>query len=140
MPDRVFTGASGSRIFFSSIPDGIYSSRDREMRDQLDKSLIALRRQELATVWHDGKLSGGRIREEEITDHLEAAEIILLLLSPDFLASDFCYNQMLQAMKRHENGEAVVIPVFLHPTDGWEELSFGKLTSLPIDEQLHSCE
>jgi TIR domain len=69
----------------------------------------------------------------EIDKHLESASIILLLVSPDFLASDYCYDiEMKRAMERHDRGEARVIPIFLRPCD-WTGAPFGKLQGLPTD-------
>ena len=69
----------------------------------------------------------------EIASRLEQAEVILLLVSPDFLASDYCYGlEMKRALERHESGEARVIPVILRPTS-WSKLPFSKLQALPKD-------
>ncbi|HEX9732192.1 MAG TPA: AAA family ATPase, partial [Thermoanaerobaculia bacterium] len=63
---------------------------------------------------------------------LEKAHVILLLVSPDFIASDFCWStEMARAMERHEAGTARVIPVLLRPVDNWQEAPFGKLQGLP---------
>jgi len=66
-----------------------------------------------------------------IDDHLKTAQIILLLISPDFLASDYCYSiEMQRAIERHETGEARVIPIILQPVD-WQNTPFSKLQVLP---------
>src|SRR5205807_9146396 len=60
------------------------------------------------------------------------AHIILLLVSPDFIASEYCYSiEMKRAIERHEKGEARVIPVILRPVDNWKSTPFGKLSPLP---------
>ena len=65
--------------------------------------------------------------------HLNSAQIILLLISPDFMASDYCYGvEMKRAMERYERGEAQVIPVILRPVY-WQGAPFGKLQALPKD-------
>src|SRR5439155_15166089 len=69
----------------------------------------------------------------EISQHLEEADIILLLISPYFIASDYCYEiEMTRAMERHEAGDARVIPIILEPSD-WQKLPFGKLLAIPKD-------
>lgn len=69
----------------------------------------------------------------DIASRLEQAEVILLLISPDFLASDYCYGlEMKRALERHESGEARVIPIILRPTS-WSTLPFSKLLALPKD-------
>jgi hypothetical protein len=78
-------------------------------------------------------LGAGSDWAREVDTHLRTAHIILLLISPDFLASDYCYNvEMMKALKRHEDGEAVVIPVILRPAS-WLETSLSKLQALPED-------
>ena len=70
---------------------------------------------------------------DEIDDNLDRADIILLLISADFIASDYCYEKEMQrAMARHNNSEAVVIPIILRPTD-WQNTPFSKLQFLPKD-------
>jgi hypothetical protein len=58
---------------------------------------------------------------------------VLLLISPDFIASDYCYErEMERALERHHKGEARVIPVILRPCD-WHGLRFGELLATPKD-------
>jgi tetratricopeptide (TPR) repeat protein len=115
-------------VFFS------YASEDKKLRDQLDKHLSMLRRQGLIASWYDEEIGAGEEREREIAEHLKAAHLVLLLVSPDFLASDSCYSQeMEEAVKRHETSVAHVIPILLRPTEGWEHAPFGKLQPLPIN-------
>ena len=85
-------------------------------------------------MWHDRNISAGTEWEREINKHLNEADIILLLISPDFIASDYCYSkEMKWAMDRHERGEARVIPIILRPVDNWKGAPFGKLQALPKD-------
>lgn len=87
----------------------------------------------LIDTWHDRDISAGTEWEPEIQKHLNEAQIILLLVSPDFMASEYCYGiEMKKAMERHERKEAHVIPVILRPVL-WHGSSFGKLQALPID-------
>ncbi len=108
-----------------------YVRKDQSLLNELKTHLIPLQRRGLINVWSDTDISPGREREEEIKKHLRTAQIILLLVSPDFLASDYCYsNQMSQAMERHERGEVCVIPVILRHAI-WHNTPFGKLEALP---------
>jgi tetratricopeptide (TPR) repeat protein len=110
-----------------------YAHKDERLRDQLDTHLAMLKRDGLVTAWHDRKIVPGHEWNPAIDQHLNSAALILLLISPDFIASDFCYgSEMQQAMKRHEAGEARVVPIFLRPCD-WKTAPFGKLQGLPTN-------
>src|SRR6266487_4558204 len=98
-----------------------YAREDEGLLNQLKTHLKALQRQELIDTWHDRNISAGTEWEREINKHLNEADIILLLISPDFMASDYCYSvEMKRALERHKAGEAYVIPIILRPVD-WEE-------------------
>lgn len=117
--------ASPIEVFFS------YSERNRDLRDKLETHLAILKRKGVIRGWHDGEIGAGEERDKALVEHLETAKIILLLISADFLASDFCYDvEMQRAIERHARGEARVIPVILDACD-WEGAPFGKLSSLP---------
>src|SRR5579859_4838878 len=104
-------------------------------RKELDKQLSLLKRQGVITGWHDRQISAGTEWENEINEHLNSAQIILLLISPDFMASPYCYSKELQqAIKRHEAGKARVIPIILRPVT-WEDAPFGKLEVLPTNSK-----
>jgi hypothetical protein len=114
-------------VFFS------YSHADESLRDQLEKQLSLLKRQGIIETWHDRRIGAGQDFAEEIDQHVETDDIILLLVSSDFLDSDYCYDkEMKRAMARHEAGEAVVIPVILRACD-WHGAPFGKLNATPPD-------
>lgn len=112
-------------VFFS------YSHKDEELRDALAVHLKLLQRQGVITAWHDREITAGTEWAGEIDEKINSARIILLLVSADFLASDYCYDiELQQAMARHEAGGAQVIPIILRPVD-WEGVPFGKLQALP---------
>jgi hypothetical protein len=114
-------------LFFS------YSHADEALRDQLEKQLSMLKRQGVIETWHDRRIGAGQDFGREIDSHVESDDIILLLVSPDFLASDYCYDrEMLRALARHKAREAVVIPVILRACD-WKEAPFGTLRATPTD-------
>ena len=115
------------RLFIS------YSHRDQELRAELDKQLSPLKRLRIIDVWHDRQIDPGQEWDREIKRNLEEADIILLLISADFMASDYAWSkEMERALARHEAGEARVIPVILQPCD-WELAPFSKIQALPRD-------
>lgn len=92
-----------------------------------------LKRQGIIETWHDRRIGAGQEIDGGIIDNLENADIILLLVSPNFIASDYCYDrEMKRAMERHESGEAIVIPIILRACD-WHPAPFGKLNAAPRD-------
>jgi hypothetical protein len=110
-----------------------YSHKDEKLRDKLEKHLSLLKREGLIAGWHDRKISAGNEWKGQIDKHLDSARIILLLVSAEFVASDYCYDiEMRRAMERHEAGDARVIPIILRPCD-WHSAPFGKLQALPKD-------
>ena len=116
-----------AKIFFS------YSHKDEELRDQLETQLALLKRQGFIETWHDRRIFAGQDFANEIDAHLEEADIILLLVSPDFLASDYCYEkEMTRAIERHKAGTAKIIPVILRPCP-WHSAPFGRLNATPKD-------
>jgi tetratricopeptide (TPR) repeat protein len=112
-----------------------YAHEDEKLRDELEKHLANLRRQRIIESWYDRDISGGKQWDDEIKNHLDRASVILLLISPDFMNSDYCNDvEVAHAMERHNAGEARVIPVILRPVD-WKGASFSKLQALPTDVQ-----
>ena len=110
-----------------------YSHKDEELRDELERHLSILKRQGVIAGWHDRRIGAGKEWKGQIDAHLNTARVILLLISADFLASDYCYDvEMRRAIERHEAGEARVIPVILRAVD-WKGAPFGKLQCLPTD-------
>lgn len=114
-------------LFFS------YSHKDENLRDQLEIHLSSLKREGAIDVWHDRRIPAGNELDHEISQALERADVVLLLISPDFLASAYCNDvEMSRAMERHGEGTARVIPVILRPCD-WKRTAFGKLAATPRD-------
>lgn len=107
-----------------------YAHEDEALRDELDKHLSALRREGAIVDWHDREITAGDEWREVIAGELQEATIILLLVSSDFLASDFCWTELSEAIKRHEAGEARVIPIILRPCD-WQNTAFAHLQAAP---------
>jgi len=112
-----------------------YSHKDDEYRERLEVHLALLKRQKIIRVWHDRRIGAGKDIHREINENLETAAVVLLLVSSDFLASDYCYDRELaRAMERHREGSARVIPVILRVCD-WHGAPFGDLKAVPRDGQ-----
>ncbi len=108
-----------------------YAHEDKPLRDELDRHLGALKRSGQITTWHDREIHPGMEWAYEIDMRLNSADIVLLLVSPDFIDSDYCYGrEMNQALERHEAKEACVIPIILRPVD-CEGTPIDKLQMLP---------
>lgn len=102
-------------------------------RVELEKHLSPMRRNGEIADWHDRKIGAGTVWKNSIDKNLKEADLILLLVSADFLASSYCYeNEMKQAMKRHKEKRARVIPIILRVCD-WSNTPFGALQALPKD-------
>src|SRR5437879_5129309 len=117
------------KLFYS------YAHKDERWRKKIETHLIMLQRQGYIVSWHDRNITAGATWANEIDTHLTTADIILLLISPDFLASKYCYSvEMISAMERHYAGEARVIPIILRPTH-WKGAPFEQLQALPSNAQ-----
>jgi hypothetical protein len=116
-------------VFFS------YSHKDEALRDELEVHLAMLIRQGLISTWHDRRISAGEVLDSAVDENLEAADIILCLASPEFIASEYCYSREMQrALERHENGEARVIPVILRHCE-WDQTPLKGLRGTPRDNK-----
>ncbi|CAN5676982.1 hypothetical protein BH23CYA1_BH23CYA1_15520 [soil metagenome] len=112
-------------VFFS------YSHKDETLRDELAKHLEILKWNDVIADWHDRRILPGDEWDKQIKGNLNSAQIILLLVSSDFIASHYCREtEIRRAMERHEAGEARVIPVILRKCL-WHVTPFGKLQALP---------
>jgi hypothetical protein len=106
---------------------------DEVLRNELEKHLSLLRRSGYIVSWHDRRIGAGDEWRAQIDAHARSAHIILLLISSDFVASDYCYDvEMALALERHARHEAIVIPIILRPTD-WSGAPFAHLQALPRD-------
>ncbi len=111
-----------------------YAHKDEEFLNKLKAHLIPLYREGLVDLlWHDRNISAGTEWEREIDTYLNKSQIILLLVSPDFIASENCYSiEMKRALERHEQKEARVIPIILRRVH-WHQLPFGRHQAVPTD-------
>jgi hypothetical protein len=116
-----------ANVFFS------YSHKDEALRNELEVHLSMLKREGLIEAWHDRRIAAGEDIHSEISSALEKADIVLLLVSAHFLASNYCFEiEMNRALEKHNKGTTRVIPVILHPCD-WQSAPFGHLRATPPD-------
>ncbi|MDQ2902310.1 MAG: TIR domain-containing protein [Chloroflexota bacterium] len=108
-----------------------YHPQDEKLRQQLEKHLSILKRNKCINTWFFRKLQPGVDWLQVINAQLNVADIVLLLVSPDFLDSDYCYEvEVRRAIERSESDEAIVIPIILRPVD-WAGTPFSCLAPLP---------
>lgn len=110
-----------------------YSHRDENRRKELETHLKLLQRQGIITTWNYRLIGPGQEWKEHISSNLEQADIILLLVSPDFVASDYCWDKELaRALERHEAGTARLVPVIVRDVN-WSRAPFSRIQALPRD-------
>lgn len=108
-----------------------YVHEDKLLLDQLEAHLSSLKWEGLISTWCDRQIMPGANWAGVIDQRLEQASLILLLVSADFLASDYCYQvEVKRALELHQAGKAIVIPIVMRPTD-WKGTPFGQLQALP---------
>jgi hypothetical protein len=123
----IIANARPAKLFIS------YSHEDERHMKRLATHLAGLRREGLIADWHDRKIPAGDEWHKAIDDRLKTADCVLLLVSPDFLASDFCYSiEMECALKKYQEGRNLVIPVIVQPAD-WRHTRLRDLQALPKD-------
>src|SRR5260221_459846 len=125
-----------------------YADEDEPLLKKLQMQLKPLQRKGLINIWHDRDISAGTEWERAISEQLNTAQIILLLISPDFIASDYCYStEMKRAIERHKRKEARVIHMVTEnggvetahlllakdPTDGFTKLWEKKRLDLSVE-------
>ncbi len=111
-----------------------YSHKDEEHREQLEVQLAMLKRNGLISIWHDRKILPGEEWKAQINENLESADIIIFLVSPDFLASDYCYDiEVNRAIaKQEEDRTSTIISIIIRPCD-WTSTPFSKFQAVPTD-------
>jgi hypothetical protein len=110
-----------------------YFHADEGYCNDLRKHLSVLERNGTIATWYDRRILAGEEWSGAIDANLRSSDIILLLISPDFVASDYCYNiELAYALSAHKRGLAVAIPIFVRPVD-WSTAPFSMLQGLPRD-------
>uniref|UniRef100_UPI0039C64D2D tetratricopeptide repeat protein n=1 Tax=Anabaena sp. CCY 9402-a TaxID=3103867 RepID=UPI0039C64D2D len=112
-----------------------YHQEDEELWKKLETHLASLRREKIITTWSNRKIVPGQEIEAEINKYLKRAGLILLLVSPDFIASDYHWTvEVTRALEQDAKGKARVIPVLLRHAD-WDNPPINKLSPLPSNRQ-----
>ncbi|MCP3956475.1 MAG: toll/interleukin-1 receptor domain-containing protein [bacterium] len=113
-----------------------YAHQDEKLRAQLETHLAVLERTRGVETWHYRKIGPGRLWQGVIDEELNTADLILLLLSPSFVASDYCWDvELSAAIRRYGAGEALIVPVLLRPVALLEETPLGQFQILPSGAQ-----
>lgn len=124
---KIYMPENAVKVFIS------YSHKDEALRDSLATHLSNLQWQGIISSWYDRQLVAGMEWDDKIKTELDSADIILLLISPDFIASRYCRDvEIPMALQRHEARQAYVVPVILRPFD-WFDAPFAKLQAFPKD-------
>jgi tetratricopeptide (TPR) repeat protein len=103
---------------------------DEDLRIQLESHLGLLQREGMIALWQQQQIIAGANWQAEVDQALATAQLVLLLISPDFLADESCHLMMKRAMQRHLRNETRVIPILLRPVD-LRGASFRQLKILP---------
>lgn len=115
------------KIFYS------YAHDDEDLRNSLEKHLSILKRNGYIEQWHDRSITAGTNLSNKIDSEIEKANIILLLVSASFIASDYCYQiEMKRALERQKKGEVRIVPIIIRAVD-WSDTPFSHLLALPKD-------
>lgn len=110
-----------------------YSHKDELLRKELDAHLTPLIRESAIEIWHDRRIDAGDEWNEEIDGRMRTAEVFLLLVSPDFFASDYCYGrEMSVALDRYNSGDVLIVPIVVRPVD-WKRSPLARFQALPKD-------
>jgi predicted nucleotide-binding protein len=108
-----------------------HAKPDEALRVAFAKSMSLWVRKKVMQIWHDGRNLAGDDWASNIDEHLNSADIVVLLVSPDFLSSDFCYvKEMGRALERMKNNEALVVPIIVRPCS-WKETPLADIQALP---------
>lgn len=117
----------GKKVFIS------YSHKDEAHKEDLEDHLSTLKRSGAISVWHDRMITPSDDWKNRIDENLNSADIILLLISPSFLASDYCYDvELRRAIEKHEHGSAKIIAIIVRACD-WSSCEFSKFQAVPKD-------
>ena len=126
-PDQMSQSKQKVNIYYSC------AEKDRKFRDGLDRQLAVLQQRGLITIWYDNLIGAGFPTNQEKALYWKQAQIIILLISPDYLKT--CYAQMEAAIQRYQAGAARIIPVLLRPTSNWKQTPLGEFKLLPADDR-----
>lgn len=114
-------------IFFS------YAHEDEAFKEDVRRQLVGYERRGIILKWHDRMITAGAEWHGEIDRRLRRSDVVLLFISPYFIDSDYAYDiEMAEALRRHDAGEARVLPIIVTPS-AWQDEPFARLQVLPTD-------
>jgi hypothetical protein len=109
-----------------------YSHHDIAHREALDVALATLKRQRVVETWTDQEVAPGDEWNSKIREALKRADIVVFLVSPDFIASDYITDiEVREAFERHQTAASTVVPIIVRPTEGWACTPIGEFQALP---------
>jgi hypothetical protein len=112
----------------------VYAKEDEAMASELKFSLLPLEKLQRIRLHDLSVLTEDKLAKEEDFALLKSSSLVLFLISPDFLAKDFCYNDETSLLAEScRLKQQILVPVIVRPTPFWKELSFGKAEELPKD-------
>ncbi|MET0397313.1 MAG: leucine-rich repeat domain-containing protein [Longimicrobiaceae bacterium] len=127
-PRTMSVETSKLKIFVS------YAHKDEKHKDELLKRLKIIQRDFPIEFWDDRQLFAGSLVDDEIMKRLDAADITCLLISTDFLASDYCWTrEMASALERYEQHGKLPVPIIVRRTQSWQKTKIGRHLALPKD-------
>ncbi|HEY8688924.1 MAG TPA: toll/interleukin-1 receptor domain-containing protein [Chitinophagaceae bacterium] len=110
-----------------------YSHLDNQMLDRLHKHLAQLQRDGIITAWTDQEILAGGKLNQNISSSLSNSKLFIALLSPDYLASNYCYEKEFEkALEMEKQRKLIIVPVILEPCD-WLNTPFKEFKALPKD-------
>ncbi len=110
-----------------------YAHTDENFKDGLNKALHALKRNKKISIWEDRQLIAGQSWESELFNKLEESELVLMILSNDYIASEFCYTkEFKKVLDSHNKKTKICIPIIAKYCS-WKDLEFGSIQALPKD-------
>jgi len=108
-----------------------YAHEDEYFKNELLKHLEGIKRNKLITTWDDSQILPGQPWDAVIKQKLAKSDIIIFLISADFLASAYCNEvEIKKAIGRHKKGEATLIPIIVRHCD-FESSSLSQIQALP---------
>lgn len=121
-------------IFISSV------GADEAFRQEIKKRITILGRNIDLEVLYESEIKAGDDWRKEIKECFSQSEIVLLLISPDYVASEFHYTEILEkTIQKVKSGGSRVVPVHVRSVS-WNELPIEELLPVPKEKNLSAWE
>ncbi len=118
----------------------MYAPEDEAVKTALDVQLNPIKRTDFIETWDESQILPGAEKEQEITQRIEAADIILLLVTANFFGSDHLFDHQLQvALRRHDAKQTVIIPLLMRSCV-WEGTSLDQLKATILPRNLDAMD